>query len=636
MTAQLAPPIVFKDWDANGAPLAFGTVATYLAGSTTPQATYVDSTLTTQNTNPVQLNNRGEANIWLDPTKGYKFVVFDSAGNQIHVVDNIIGPINIGTSLIPSANNTFDIGSASFQWRTGYFGTSVLINGVPAVTYPQTAAEIAAGVTPTNYGIPNHLATGEVYPQRYGAKFDNATDDTVAMNNAFLVGSAAGCQVVMPAGGTVVTNLLFGTNSVIGQSSSYPPGLRGQGIQTVIRAKAGSSGTVLAAKGLVGAFFRDFVVDATFNQNVCIDTSWPGTSGPSAQNTYENVITQNFNQNGWLAINDNQSTWKDVSARQAASIGLSGFRCEGAGGSIFLDNVSVGNSWLSITAQSALIRGGFSYGVRFNESQNSSNFISFSGGTQIYINSSTNTHFQDVSGHYIGGISANGLYLIGNTGANPTNTINCAISGKCSLRNSVFIKAGGYTGTWNLYGAGAVNPFPPYNTIVELDGSSYSGVNMNTPATGFLTIQRDTDGTSGVVSDVPTRVVYRNTYTFGGGLGSGVWTNVIPASAMTETASTYLLCIYVNNPGNDVLAVAVNVSAVTKTGALAASGAISIPTSANISNNLTAQISARYSATVQISGPWYAGIDVSLNEVLANNSTISVILLRLANPSLTY
>jgi hypothetical protein len=172
MTAQLAPSIVFKDWDANGFPLAFGFVATFLAGTTTPQATYVDSTQTTQNLNPVPLNNRGEANIWLDPTKGYKFKVFDQFGNQIRVVDNIIGQININTSLIPAANNTFDIGSAAFQWRTGYFGTSVLINGVPAVTYPPTAAEIAAaaanGAT-INPVIPSPAATGGLYVNRYGA-----------------------------------------------------------------------------------------------------------------------------------------------------------------------------------------------------------------------------------------------------------------------------------------------------------------------------------------------------------------------------------------------------------------------------------------------------------------------------------
>jgi hypothetical protein len=64
---------------------------TYVAGTTTPQATWVDSTQTTQNTNPVVLNSRGEANVWLDPRLTYKFVLQDSAASPIWTVDQIPG-----------------------------------------------------------------------------------------------------------------------------------------------------------------------------------------------------------------------------------------------------------------------------------------------------------------------------------------------------------------------------------------------------------------------------------------------------------------------------------------------------------------------------------------------------------------
>jgi hypothetical protein len=99
MTAILSPDPVQKFFDANGAPLAFGKLATYAAGTTTPQATYVDSTQTTPNTNPVNLNFRGECNLWLDPTLNYKFVLTDFLGNQIWTVDNIPSPISLGTSV---------------------------------------------------------------------------------------------------------------------------------------------------------------------------------------------------------------------------------------------------------------------------------------------------------------------------------------------------------------------------------------------------------------------------------------------------------------------------------------------------------------------------------------------------------
>src|ERR1700747_802985 len=88
--ANLIPPLSFKSWLSSGLPNAFGTLTTYSAGTVTPLATYVDSTATIQNTNPVQLNARGEASVWTPPNVAYKFVEADSAGNQIKVTDQVI------------------------------------------------------------------------------------------------------------------------------------------------------------------------------------------------------------------------------------------------------------------------------------------------------------------------------------------------------------------------------------------------------------------------------------------------------------------------------------------------------------------------------------------------------------------
>src|SRR5262249_40975199 len=68
--------------------------------------------------------------------------------------------------------NAFDIGSASFRWRNGYFSQNVFIAGAPAVTYPQTQAEITAGVTPVNLVYP----VGTI--DRYGT---NTTPGTTVM-----------------------------------------------------------------------------------------------------------------------------------------------------------------------------------------------------------------------------------------------------------------------------------------------------------------------------------------------------------------------------------------------------------------------------------------------------------------------
>lgn len=153
---SLAPDPVFKAFDNNGIPLLNGKLFTYVAGSSTPLASYVDSTGTTPNTNPVILNARGEANVWLQTGLTYKLTLQDSFGNQIWSIDQVPGGI---------AFTATQLGS---------------------YLYPQTAAELAAGVTPTNY------QWQELDPRRYGAVGDNGTtDNTTALTTWSLVVNAS-------------------------------------------------------------------------------------------------------------------------------------------------------------------------------------------------------------------------------------------------------------------------------------------------------------------------------------------------------------------------------------------------------------------------------------------------------------
>ena len=83
----LSPVAKMQFLDAAGAPLVGGLVYTYAAGTTTPLNTYTDSSGGTANSNPVVLDSRGEANIWLASTN-YKFKLCDSTNTEIWTVDN--------------------------------------------------------------------------------------------------------------------------------------------------------------------------------------------------------------------------------------------------------------------------------------------------------------------------------------------------------------------------------------------------------------------------------------------------------------------------------------------------------------------------------------------------------------------
>ena len=87
--ALLSPNPKQQFFDANGQPLVGGKVYTYAAGTTTPVVTYVDAAGVTTNTNPIILDSRGMANIWLDTTVNYKYAVFDALDVPIFTTDNI-------------------------------------------------------------------------------------------------------------------------------------------------------------------------------------------------------------------------------------------------------------------------------------------------------------------------------------------------------------------------------------------------------------------------------------------------------------------------------------------------------------------------------------------------------------------
>lgn len=93
-TVTLSPVFKQKFFDNSGIPLNGGKLFSYLATTTTKTTTYSDAGGSSANTNPVILNFRGEADVFIEPNKGYKFVLAPSTDtdpptNPIWTVDNV-------------------------------------------------------------------------------------------------------------------------------------------------------------------------------------------------------------------------------------------------------------------------------------------------------------------------------------------------------------------------------------------------------------------------------------------------------------------------------------------------------------------------------------------------------------------
>lgn len=116
---QVGPEPKTQFLNSVGAPLSGGIVCTYAAGTSTPQATYTDSTGTVQNTNPIVLNSAGRANIWWQ-SAAYKVVL--AAGGTCGSPSGLQWTVdNFQVGIFLTGNNTFS-GNNTFNGTTTFNG----------------------------------------------------------------------------------------------------------------------------------------------------------------------------------------------------------------------------------------------------------------------------------------------------------------------------------------------------------------------------------------------------------------------------------------------------------------------------------------------------------------------------------
>lgn len=229
MTAVLSPTTKFKAFDNNGAPLAFGKLTTYAAGTTTLLATYVDSTQTTQNTNPINLNFRGECDLWIPPNVAYKYALADSAGNAIPgwPIDNIVnsqlitlyGGIDTGSAnaylLNFVANFTSYVDGIVIYWIPSHNNTgasTINVNGLGVVNITNqdgtalSSGQLHAGQTATimyKAGVFLLLATGNVpLSGNFSGNLTGMTTSGAVSVNYFVVGRLC----MLTSAGTFTSN----------------------------------------------------------------------------------------------------------------------------------------------------------------------------------------------------------------------------------------------------------------------------------------------------------------------------------------------------------------------------------------------------------------------------------------------
>ena len=295
-------------FDDNGNPLAGGKIYTYLAGTTTPAATYTTSLGSIAHTNPIVLDGAGRVpsgEIWLTDGIVYKFVVEDANSVLIGTYDNITG---INSNFVAFSNEqeiqTATAGQTVFnlttmQYQPGTNSLSVFVDGVnqygpgAQYAYVETSSTVITFVSGLHVGASVKFTTSQlnssgatdaalvsydppftgsvitnvedklaqtISVKDFGATGDGVTDDTAAIQAALDAMPNEGGKLFFPTGTYIVSaSLILPAKSVdrlrpiyiCGESSSISP----ESIGSIISYTA-SSGTLFQGRDSSGTGTR--------------------------------------------------------------------------------------------------------------------------------------------------------------------------------------------------------------------------------------------------------------------------------------------------------------------------------------------------------------------------------------------
>lgn len=298
-TVFIAPTfgVGYQAFTTGGLPLNAGKIYTYIAGGTTPQATYTTSAGNVQNANPIILSADGRppSEIWLT-NASYRFDVCDSDGNLIKTYDNIAAP--------PS------------EYQLGTAGEAT---GAALVAFTQgTGATARTAQSKMRDFVSAYDA---------GALCDGSTDDYAALSA--YVAANSNIIILFPPGSTTLVSQALPWKDNCGYAC--------YGGWATIKAAASSTDNVIGnatSATYTNVFMANLIVDGN-KSNCAYNTRNAGATDDNYQHcvrlrgvsnsVFDNVRTKNAVMSGWSLYGANTDNlffdcWADDCGKTTAII----------------------------------------------------------------------------------------------------------------------------------------------------------------------------------------------------------------------------------------------------------------------------------------------------------------------------
>lgn len=363
----------FKADNDAGAPLVGGLLYTYASGTTTPKATYTSATLGTSNTNPVVLDARGEAAVWLG-SGAYTMVLKTSAGVTIWTQDGI-------------QDNSLASTIAVDDGQSGALFTTLQ----SFIAYLASYGALFIGFLQAGAGAVRRTLQDKgrdtVSVKDFGAVGNGDADDTAAINAALAYLASIGggtlefpngtykttAQITIPANcislvgtgkrgvypglfvpGVNTPSTIMPVHSGRNAIRFYSSGANGDGSfmahgLNVATLESGSMPTSAFGWDCSGVFMRDFTFEqcGIYGFTSAFDVYRP--SGSMAEMGLFKAINNNINRNQWIARTLDGTQWNGFLFRDNEA-GQNGY--------------SVGQGGIAIAAHSCSIENNCMEGMR--------------------------------------------------------------------------------------------------------------------------------------------------------------------------------------------------------------------------------------------------------------------------------